>query len=284
MPHDSQEWAILHHCIDVVIDNIRVIDCFGERTLAEVRQESQSGSKEFEDGVEEIGRIVAVDENEGHCKLEEVVGWHPDRGVLAEGGYQQYKGKYGDKVQKAIYSALVVRLAVDESGVHAKRRPCSGGDLAISASDGSRVGDLDFYLGIWVGVVVIEDERVESIALVDDGVVQILVGSCKQPWGGFLLELDNFVNLLADVDSLVELDLHSILHIRSKLRRGEGQWDGSAVSHWTAHAGLSSIHQFGDGVQGASGNADAVWAIESVGANQAVLGGDDAGLAGAAAG
>lgn len=49
-------------------------------------------------------------------------------------------------------------------------------DLAAGSGDGSGVYYLYFKLRVGAWIVVVQNEGVESITIIDDGIVQVLVG------------------------------------------------------------------------------------------------------------
>ena len=91
--------------------------------------------------------------------------------------------------------------------------------------------------------------------------------------------MDDLVDLVHNVDGLVELDLDIVVEVVQELVGCEGQWLLGAVCQGTADAGLGAVDGLGQSIGGALGNADSVAAVVAIGADEAVLGGDGAGLA-----
>jgi hypothetical protein len=91
------------------------------------------------------------------------------------------------------------------------------------------------------GVVVVEDEFVGAVAVVDDGVVQVLEGGLEQSPYGLFLYGDDLVDLPLDVHRLAELQLELVLEVVHVLSHFVCERLGRAVYHIAAPAHQRSV-------------------------------------------
>lgn len=219
MPHSPEEINVCKERIQVIVADSIEGRC-GQGGSEEVGQEGKIWVRERIEGIEEVRRHGDIDEDQEECQLHKIIYRSPYGLMAPEEAQQDNEGDNGQESSKGWDCGDVVADGVDRDG-GGDAGPGGLGELSWGGDDGWGIQYLQLYGGGGVCGVVVEDELIEPVAVVDDGVVEVLVGGGGEQSGfGDLFDLDDFIYFLGDVDWLAELHLDGVLVVVHELVDG----------------------------------------------------------------
>lgn len=179
--------------------------------------------------------------------MEVVVDGHPDGMVGPECKYEQDECQNDHNVDVVgnvlnVILGLIYTLVLHRYGGASCLRY-----LATGTNYGRRIKYLHLYIADDIRIIVVQNEGIKSVAVVDDGIIEVSKHLHQQSRSGPLLQPQHLIDLFSDIHCLAELHLHCEFKIIDELSSLECQWLNLAVSNRTTYACLGTVEELRSG-------------------------------------